>query len=139
VYFWCWLVIVFFRVCGCGQVFICLFVYGGWVLFLSDFLMVYVTAASKVEAEKIGQVLLSERLIACVNIVGPVLSRFLWEGRVDFAEEYLLIMKTRVGLFAALEGRVRVLHSYRVPEVIAVPIVEGSVAYLAWLSEVLKP
>jgi periplasmic divalent cation tolerance protein len=99
--------------------------------------MVYVTVASKEEAEKITRVLLEERLVACVNIVGPVSSRFYWEGKIDLVEEYLLIMKTRRGLFAILEKRVGVLHSYEVPEILAVPIIDGSVAYLDWLASTL--
>ncbi|MDR2719493.1 MAG: divalent-cation tolerance protein CutA [Nitrososphaerota archaeon] len=104
---------------------------------MSDFVMVYVTVASKEEAEKITRVLLEERLVACVNIVGPVSSRFYWEGKIDLVEEYLLIMKTRRGLFAILEKRVGVLHSYEVPEILAVPIIDGSVAYLDWLASTL--
>jgi periplasmic divalent cation tolerance protein len=96
--------------------------------------MVYVTTASRVEAEKIAQVLLDERLVACVNIVGPVFSLFHWEGGVDSVEEYLMIMKTRESLFTVLEKRVGALHSYEVPEIIAVPIVAGSVAYFDWLA-----
>ena len=99
--------------------------------------MVYVTVASKEEAEKITRVLLEERLVACVNIVGPVSSRFYWEGKIDLVEEYLLIMKTRRGLFAILEKRVGFLHSYEVPEILAVPIIDGSVAYLDWLVSTL--
>ena len=100
--------------------------------------MVYVTATSKAEAEKITHVLLDEHLIACVNIIGPVTSHFPWEGQIISAEEYLLIMKTDTRLFASLEKRVRALHSYTVPEVIAVPIIEGSKNYFNWLTTVLN-
>ena len=104
---------------------------------MSGFIMVYVTCASKAEAEKISQALLNEHLIACANILGPVSSHFHWNGKIDCAEEYLVIMKSRVDLFAALEQRVRGLHSYDVPEVLAVPIVEGSKAYLDWMNKAL--
>lgn len=99
--------------------------------------MVYVTCASKAEAEKIAQTLLSERLIACANIVGPVSSHFHWKEKIDSAAEFLMIMKSRVDLFAALEQRVRALHSYEVPEVLAVPIVEGSKGYFDWMNKAL--
>jgi periplasmic divalent cation tolerance protein len=99
--------------------------------------MVYVTCASKAEAEKIAQTLLGEHLIACANITGPVSSHFHWKEKIDSAEEYLMIMKSRVDLFAVLEQRVRALHSYEVPEILAVPIVEGSKAYFDWMSSVL--
>ncbi|MCL1969941.1 MAG: divalent-cation tolerance protein CutA [Candidatus Bathyarchaeota archaeon] len=100
--------------------------------------MVYVSASSRVEAERIARVLLDERLVACVNIVDSVFSLFHWEGRVDSAEECLLIMKSRVDLFATLEERVRTLHSYDVPEIVAVPIILVSAKYFDWINSVLK-
>jgi len=100
--------------------------------------MVYVTTSNKVEAEKIAQTLLQERLIACANIVGPVSSHFHWKGKVDSQEEFLMILKSRADLFGVLESRVRALHSYEVPEVIAVPIVDGSKGYLDWMNEALN-
>jgi periplasmic divalent cation tolerance protein len=104
---------------------------------LSGFIMVYVTTASKAEAEKIAQTLLEENLIACANILGPVSSHFHWKGKIDSSEEFLMILKSRVDLFAVLEQRVRALHSYEVPEILAVPIVEGSKGYFDWMNSVL--
>ena len=100
--------------------------------------MVYVTVANKPEAEKIANELLKEHLIACANIIGPVSSHFHWSGKLDSAEEYLMIMKSRADLFAELEKRVKALHSYEVPEVVAVSIVEGSKAYFDWMTSTLK-
>jgi len=101
---------------------------------------VLVTTASKTEAETIAQRLLEAKLIACANIVGPVQSRFLWSGKIDSAEEYLVFMKSRRDLFGKLSDAVKALHSYEVPEIIAVPIVDGSKAYLDWLDGcLLKP
>ena len=100
--------------------------------------MVYVSASSAVEAERIARVLLDERLVACVNIVNPVYSLFHWDGKVESAEECLLIMKSSTDLFAVLESRIRVLHSYDVPEIIAIPVVFGSNGYLDWIRSVLK-
>lgn len=105
---------------------------------MSDFIMVYVTVANKPEAEKIANELLKEHLIACANIIGPVSSHFHWSGKLDSAEEYLMIMKSRADLFAELEKRVKALHSYEVPEVVAVSIVEGSKAYFDWMTSTLK-
>jgi periplasmic divalent cation tolerance protein len=99
--------------------------------------MVYVTTASKAEAEKIAQTLLEEHLIACANILGPVSSHFHWKGKIDSSEEFLMILKSRVDLFAVLEHRVRALHSYELPEILAVPIVEGSKGYFDWMNSVL--
>jgi len=100
--------------------------------------MVYVTTSSKGEAEKIAHILLEERLIACVNIIGSVSSYFHWNGKIDSTKECLMLMKTRADLFEFLESRIRILHSYDVPEVLAVPIVNGSKEYIDWLSSVLK-
>ncbi|MCL5877329.1 MAG: divalent-cation tolerance protein CutA [Candidatus Bathyarchaeota archaeon] len=104
----------------------------------TDFIIVLVTTKDKAEAEKISQTLLDEKLIACANIISPVASCFLWEGKIDRAEECLIVMKTRKDLFAELAVRVKALHSYEVPEVLALPVVDGSGEYLAWIRRSLK-
>ena len=104
----------------------------------TEYIVVFVITANKAEAEKISQALLTERLIACANIVNPVTSFFFWSGKIDRAEECLVVMKSRRDLFLELAKRLKGLHSYEVPEVLAIPIIEGSAAYLGWLSEVLK-
>jgi periplasmic divalent cation tolerance protein len=101
-------------------------------------IIVLVTTATKSEAEKISEALLKEKLIACANIINPVTSFFNWQGKMDKCEECLVVMKSRRDLFAELEKRVKGLHSYDVPEVLALPIIDGSGAYLAWLSSVLR-
>ena len=101
-------------------------------------ILVMVTTASKLEAETITQRLLEARLIACANIVGPVYSRFLWSGKIDTAEEYLVLMKSRKDLFKILSESVKALHSYEVPEIIALPVVDVSKAYLEWLDNCLR-
>ena len=103
-----------------------------------NFIVVLVTTSNKAEAEKISQALLKEKLIACANIINTVTSFFFWSGKIDKAEECLVVMKSRLDLFGKLEERLRGLHSYEVPEVLALPIVEGSKAYLDWMGEVLK-
>ncbi len=104
----------------------------------AEYIIVLVTTKDKAEAEKISQTLLNEKLIACANIISPVTSFFHWKGTIDRAEEALVVMKSRRDLFSELASRLRGLHSYEVPEVLALPIVEGSEAYLGWLGEVLK-
>ncbi len=104
----------------------------------TEYIMVFVTTANKAEAEKISQALLNERLIACANIINPVTSFFFWSGKIDRAEECLVVMKSRRDLFGELAERLKGLHSYEVPEVLAIPIVEGSKVYLDWMGEVLK-
>ena len=101
------------------------------------YVIVVVTTASKQEAEKIAQRLLKERLIACANIIGPVSSLFHWSGKTEKAEEYLIFVKSRKDLFEKLAETVKALHSYEVPEIIALPIVEGSKEYLDWLDSCL--
>jgi periplasmic divalent cation tolerance protein len=103
-----------------------------------EYIVVLVTTANKAEAEKISQALLEEKLIACANIVSPVASCFLWQGKIDKAEECLVVMKSRRDLFLELTLRIKGLHSYEVPEVLALPVVEGSADYLVWMSGVLK-
>lgn len=103
----------------------------------NKYVIVLVTAASKQEAENITQHLLKERLIACANITGPVFSLFHWSGRIEKSKEYLVFMKSRMGLFDKLTETVKALHSYEVPEIVALPIVKGSEAYLGWLDSCL--
>ena len=105
----------------------------------NNYIIILVTAKDRQEAEAISQKLLDGHLIACANIVSPVTSFFYWLGKVERAEECLIIMKSRADLFVQVADHVKGLHSYEVPEVLALPIVEGSKAYLGWLSVVLKP
>jgi periplasmic divalent cation tolerance protein len=104
----------------------------------NTYVIVLVTTSSKKEAEKIAQHLLNERLIACANIIGPVSSLFRWAGKMEKAEEYLIIMKSREDLFEKLADAVKALHSYEVPEILVLPIVGGSKAYLDWLGSCLS-
>lgn len=99
-----------------------------------DFVVVLVTAGSADEAARVGRTLVDERLVACANVVGPIRSIYRWEGAVDEAAEHLLVMKARAADVAAIDARVRALHSYDVPEVLALPVVGGSAAYLAWVA-----
>ena len=101
------------------------------------YIIVMVTTANKQEAKNIAQRLLKERLIACANIIGPVSSLFHWAGKIEKAEEYLIFMKSREDLFEKLAETVKALHSYEVPEILALPIVDGSRAYLDWLGSCL--
>ena len=101
------------------------------------YIIVTVTTTNKQEAENIAQHLLKEHLIACANIIGPVSSIFHWTGKIEKAEEYLIVMKSREDLFEKLAETVKALHSYKVPEILALPIVDGSRAYLDWLNSCL--
>jgi len=100
-----------------------------------EFVVVLVTAGSSEEAARIGQTLVAERLAACANVVGPIRSIYRWQGAIEDAAEHLLLLKARARDVETLDERVRALHSYEVPEVLALPIIAGSAAYLAWLAE----
>jgi uncharacterized protein involved in tolerance to divalent cations/8-oxo-dGTP pyrophosphatase MutT (NUDIX family) len=102
---------------------------------MPEFIIVYVTAGSAEEGEHLAQALVGEKLAACVNRIKSVQSTYRWQGQVEQSDEELLIIKTRKELFPALEKRVRELHSYSVPEIIAVPLVAGSAGYLRWLQD----
>ncbi len=98
-----------------------------------DVVVVLVTASTADEAQAIGRALVEERLAACVNVLGPIRSIYRWQGQVEEAEEHLLVVKARAADVDALGARVRALHSYDVPEVLALPVGAGSEDYLAWL------
>ncbi|RLF10924.1 MAG: divalent-cation tolerance protein CutA [Thermoprotei archaeon] len=109
------------------------------VLVKGSYIVALITCSSKEEAEKIAKRLLEAKVAACINVVADVKSRFWWEGRIDEADEALLIIKTRLDLFEELVKEVKALHSYTVPEIIALPIIEGYTGYLNWLDESVKP
>jgi periplasmic divalent cation tolerance protein len=96
--------------------------------------VVLVTASSRQEGETIAQSLIETRLAACVTLL-PVQSIYRWQGTIYKNEEWQLLIKSDRGQFAALEAKVRQLHSYEVPEIIALPIVVGSDPYLQWILE----
>jgi periplasmic divalent cation tolerance protein len=100
----------------------------------AEFIVVLVTTGSAEESARIARTLVGEGLAACVNQVGPIRSTYTWQGAVEDAEEYLLVVKSQRRQFAAVEARVRALHSYELPEVIALPLATGSVPYLEWLA-----
>ncbi len=100
-----------------------------------DFVVVFVTAPSAEVATSLAQALVAEKLVACVNILPGLRSIYAWEGKVCDEAEVLCVIKTRRALFAALRDRVVALHPYQVPEIVALPLVEGSAPYLAWLRD----
>jgi periplasmic divalent cation tolerance protein len=98
-----------------------------------------VTVPSREEALRIARVLVEERLAAAANVLGGVGSVYWWQGRVAQAEEVLLLLKTRSALVPALGARVRQLHSYQCPSVVALPITGGNPDYLRWLEQETTP
>jgi len=99
--------------------------------------IVLTTTATKREAQKIVQYLLQQRLIACANILGPVESRFWWKEKIDKAKEFLVFMKSDERLFPKLSQTTKQLHSYEVPEILALTIAAGWFPYMEWLNSCL--
>jgi periplasmic divalent cation tolerance protein len=104
----------------------------------ADRIIVLITAGSKEEARKIARLLVKEKKAACVNILPGVDSLFRWKGKIDSAHESLLLVKTRAPLFPQIANLVKEIHSYEVPEIIALPITAGSEDYLRWLDSALR-
>lgn len=103
---------------------------------MTDKIVVLITCGSTKEARKIGRALVEGRHAACANILqSPVQSIYRWKGKIESAREFLVLLKTSRSRFSALEREVRRLHSYDVPEIIALPIQEGSRSYLKWILE----
>ncbi len=106
---------------------------------MTDKIVVLVTCGSRKEARKIARALVEQRLAACVSEIGvPVASTYRWKGKIESAKEFLLLIKTSKRRFAAVRDAVRMLHSYEVPEIIALPIAAGSLKYLDWIASSLK-
>lgn len=102
---------------------------------MTDKLLVLTTAGTEAEAKKIAQSLVERQLAACVNIVPKMQSVYRWEGKVESAEEYLLLIKTTQRSVESVQSAIRELHSYDLPECIAVSIESGSEGYLKWLED----
>lgn len=100
---------------------------------MTDKIVVLSTCDSEERAKALARVLVEQRLAACVNIIPGARSIYQWQGKVEEAEEWVLVIKSRRDLFGSLKEALAAQHSYEVPEVIALPIVDGSEAYLAWL------
>ena len=104
----------------------------------SNYVVVLVTAKDTPEAQKIANGLLEAKLIACANLVSQVQSFFWWQGKIDQAQEVLLVLKAPMAKVKEIIKKVKSLHSYDVPEIIALPIVAGNEDYLKWLDESVK-
>lgn len=99
------------------------------------YIQVSTTTAAESDAESIANALLDHKLAACVQIVGPIQSRYRWQGALEQSEEWLCLVKTREDLYQQVEDAIKNAHPYDVPEVIALPIIAGSVEYLQWLGD----
>ncbi len=100
---------------------------------MTQFCLVLVTCQSQSEARRIGRTLVKQKMAACVNIIPKVNSLFFWKRKLTEEKEALLLIKTRMALFSRLAASVRKLHSYKIPEIIALPISVGERNYLNWV------
>ncbi len=104
---------------------------------MKSYIQITTTTETKEEAEKITQYLVEQKLAACVQIIGPIASIYRWKGKVETANEWLCLIKTREEFYDKVETTIKKLHSYETPEIIAVPIIKGSKEYLNWIDDVL--
>jgi periplasmic divalent cation tolerance protein len=100
---------------------------------MTDYIQVMTATASREEADKIARALLETKLAGCVQIVGPISSTYWWQGTIESAQEWLCHIKTSRLLYPQVEAAIRRLHSYQVPEILALPVVAGNKDYLNWL------
>ncbi len=105
---------------------------------MTSVLQVFTTTETEADARKIAEVLVNEQLAACVQIVGPIMSTYRWQGKIETAGEWLCIIKTTQEAYDDLESAIRGMHSYEVPEILAVPVVAGSRDYIDWLRGSVK-
>jgi periplasmic divalent cation tolerance protein len=105
---------------------------------MTDKVVVLVTVGSLREARKIAKALVEAQLAACVNLSPPVQSVYRWQGEIESAREILLVIKTSREIFPELQAEIRKLHSYATPEIICLPIIDGSREYLEWLAQSVK-
>ena len=106
---------------------------------MTDKVVVFVTTASRSEGKKIARQLVEARLAACVNISQPIESVYRWEGQIAEEREFLLIIKSTRELFPELKTEISKIHSYHTPEIICLPVIDGSRNYLQWISDSVKP
>jgi periplasmic divalent cation tolerance protein len=102
---------------------------------MSDYVLVLTTIPAEGDADNLARTLVTEQLVACVNVLPPMVSTYRWKGSVEQDRERQVIMKTTRDRVAALRARVKELHSYEVPEFVVIPVQEGSEEYLKWISE----
>lgn len=100
---------------------------------MTDKVIVFTACGTEAEAKSLARLLVERRLAACVSVVAPVQSIYRWENKIQESSEWLLMIKSRQDRFLALSAAIREAHSYEVPEILQVPVADGSAAYLAWL------
>ena len=105
---------------------------------MKSYIQISTTTETKEQAQKIAKYLVEQKLAACVQITGTIESTYRWKGKVENAQEWLCLIKTRDALYSKVEAAIKKLHPYETPEIIAVPIIKGSKEYLNWLHDELS-
>lgn len=105
---------------------------------MTDCCQVTTTLPDQAAADKLATALVEERLAACAQVIGPVLSTYRWRSNIEHASEWYCHLKTAVSRLPALQKRIRELHPYEVPEIVALPIVDGDASYLKWIEEAVQ-
>ena len=105
---------------------------------MAEYIQLFTTTEKKEEAERIASEVVGKRLAACAQVIGPINSTYWWKEKIEKAEEWLCIMKSRNDLYDELEKAISSVHPYEVPEILAVPVVEGIKSYLEWLDSEVK-
>ncbi|MFQ6068653.1 MAG: divalent-cation tolerance protein CutA [Candidatus Bathyarchaeia archaeon] len=105
---------------------------------MKEYIQIITTTDTKESAEKIADMLVKNRLAACVQIIGPIASVYWWKGKIEKFAEWLCIIKTRRDLYKDIESSIRRKHTYEIPEILAVPVIEGNESYILWLSKELR-
>jgi periplasmic divalent cation tolerance protein len=100
---------------------------------MGKYVQVVTTVGTREDADRIARAVVEQRLAACAQVTGPITSTYWWEGAIETGEEWLCVIKSTEAAYPALEEAIRAIHPYEVPEIMAVPVVAGSAAYLAWL------
>ena len=99
----------------------------------ADHIQVHTTTGKREDADRIAALLVEDRFAACVQVTGPITSTYRWQGKIETAEEWLCVAKTRQALYGRVEASIKEAHPYETPEIIATPIVAGSDDYLSWI------
>jgi periplasmic divalent cation tolerance protein len=104
---------------------------------MTDYVQVLTTVGSEEEGRRLAAELVDRRLAACVQVIGPITSRYRWRGGVEEAREWQCLAKTEAARYPQVEEAIRQLHSYEEPEILAIPVLAGSAGYLSWVSSSL--
>jgi len=105
---------------------------------MTGYIQIMTTTGARAEADQIARLLVERRLAACVQVLGPIESVYRWQEKIETSQEWLCLIKSKQSQFPAVEQAIREVHSYKVPEIIALPITAGNPAYLKWLHDEVR-